>query len=286
MKSKILSLVTSIAVLLTVLCLREYNVFDKKLPSESSAEGELIVHFIDVGQGDSSFIELPNDETMLIDSGEAKYGDELSEYISSLGYNTIDYVVATHADADHIGGMAKVFEDFEIQSCYTSPVPSDTKTYNNFLTAVENEGLELYYPEQNEFIIDNDNFEIEVLGPNKSVKSSDTNNSSVVLEISYYEYDFLFTGDADYQTLLTYDLKEAEVLKVSHHGSRTGTDEQLLHIVSPQYAVISVAAKNRYSHPHREVVKLLSGISTYKTSESGTIIASCDRNRLTFSTEY
>lgn len=284
MKRRILSVVLVIVLLVGAFYFREYYIAQNRSLVETSADGELKVHYIDVGQGDSSFIELPNEETMLIDSGEAKYGDELSEYISSLGYKTIDYVVATHADADHIGAMATVFENFEIESCYTSPVPSNTKTYGKFLKAVEDEGIELNYPKQNDFIIDTENLEIEVLGP-KSEKSSDTNNSSVVLEISYYEYDFLFTGDADCETLLSYDLEEVEVLKVSHHGSRTGTNRELLDVVSPQYAVISVATKNKYSHPHEEVIRLLSGIVTYKTSESGTVVAFCDKNNLTFSTE-
>lgn len=285
MKRKIISVLSVIILFVGLFSFREYYLGKTNKASGNYNSELLKVHFIDVGQGDSSFIELPNSETMLIDSGEAKYGDKLTEYISSLGYKSIDYVVATHADADHIGGMAKVFDDFEIENCYTSTVDADTKTYDRFLESVKNEGIELNYPKQNDFIINDGNLEIEVLGHDGKEKSSDTNNSSVVLEISYYEYDFLFTGDADFQTLLKYDLDEVEVLKVSHHGSRTGTSRKLLNVLSPEYAVISVAAKNRYSHPHEEVIRLLSGIKTYKTSESGTVIAQCDKNKLEFSTE-
>lgn len=253
--------------------------------NNSNSYNELKVHYIDVGQGDSCFIECPNGETLLIDGGEAKYGETVSNYIASLGYSTVDYVVATHADADHIGGLYKVFEDFDVENCLTSFVPSKTKTYEKFCKAVEDEGIPLEKPTKNDMIIDEDNFDIEVVGPDTNKSYKDTNDASVVLLISYFDNDFLFTGDATAGVLKSYNIGDIEVLKASHHGSRTGISKTLANELSPEYTVISVGAKNKYNHPHKETLELLKNSKIYKTSDCGTITAICDKDTIEFSTE-
>lgn len=100
--------------------------------------GLLTVHFIDVGQGDSEFIELPNGETMLIDAGESEYGDKVTTYIYKQGYDTIDYVVATHLHSDHIGGMSNVIDNFNVKNFYTTSDMTITNTYEKLLDSVEN----------------------------------------------------------------------------------------------------------------------------------------------------
>lgn len=284
MKNKFIAILIVVLLILGVFCLRQCCFKNPEEIGETHSN-QIKVHFIDVGQGDSCFIELPNYKTMLIDSGDAKHSKTVTNYISSLGYNTIDYVVATHADADHIGAMADVFEDFEIKNCYTSSVKSNTKTYKDFKKAVDNEGIKLQYPQSNDYIVKENNLDVEVIGPLKNKKYTNTNDSSVVLEVSYFETDYLFTGDAGYQTLLEYNLEPIEVLKVSHHGSKTGTNKRLLGILSPKYAIISAAQRNRYHHPHKSVMNMLSGVTVYKTSESGTVTAQSDATHLTFITE-
>lgn len=254
-------------------------------PNDSSSYNELKVHYIDVGQGDSCFIECPNGTTMLIDGGESKYGETVSNYIASLGYSTIDYVIATHADSDHIGGLYKVFEDFDVKNCFTSFVSSKTKTYSKFCKSVKEEGIELKKPTSNDMIIDENNFDVEVIGPDKNKKYKNINDASVVLMISYFENDFLFTGDAPSKILEDYNIGDIEVLKASHHGSRTGVSKKLVNELSPEYTVISVASNNKYHHPHKETLQLLKNSKIYKTADCGTITAICDKDNIEFSTE-
>lgn len=296
MKKRIISLLVVIAVVISLYYIRInfYNTDNNPTANNSTSNnadgeiaasyGRLKVHFIDVGQGDSCFIELPNGESMLIDGGESKYGATVSNYISTLGYSNIDYLVATHGDADHIGGLYKVFEDFTVENCYTSPVEAKTKTYDKFVGAVEDEGIKLSKPLSGEYIVDEQNFDIEVVGPTKDLKN-DTNDASVVLLVSFYEYDFLFTGDASNDVLQEYNIGDIEVLKVSHHGSRTGVSKELIAELKPEYSVISVAAVNKYNHPHQETLDLLENTEIYKTSECGSITAVCDKASLEFITE-
>lgn len=279
MKKRLISLILAIAVFISLYLIRN-SLYDAQINSN-----QLKAHYIDVGQGDSCFIELPNGETMLIDGGQAKYGATVSNYISSLGYNSIDYLVATHGDADHIGSLYKIFDDFEVESCYTSCIPSNTKTYEKFLESVKDEGIELQMPNAGDFIIDEESLDIEVMGPDKQLISDDTNDASVVLLISFYDYDFLFTGDAPNNILEEYNIGDIEVLKASHHGSRTGVSQELINELSPEYSVISVAAQNRYNHPHSETLELLKNSEIYMTSENGNIMAVCDKDSLKFITE-
>lgn len=289
MKRKVVAILIVVLIILFAFCLRQccFKSAEESGETDNGNSKQIKVHFIDVGQGDSCFIELPNGKVMLIDSGDSKHAETVTNYIASLGYNTIDFVVATHADADHIGAMADVFEDFEIKNCYTSSVKSNTRTYKNFVKAVNDEGIKLKYPHSNDYIVNEKNLDVEVMGPLANKTYSNTNDSSVVLQVSYYKTDYLFTGDSEYNTLLEYNLEPIEVLKVSHHGSKTGTNKKLLNILMPKYAIISAAQRNRYNHPHIQVMNLLenAGVKIYKTSESGTITALSDATHLEFVTE-
>lgn len=292
MKKRLISSILIIALVFSLYCVRKYVLDDYNYNEQNGeistvvdVEGQLTVHYIDVGQGDSCFIEFPDGETMLIDGGVSKYADVVTGFISSLGYKSIDYLVATHGDSDHIGGLYKVFEEFEVKNCYTSVVPSNTKTYRNFKGAVKNEGIDCQTPFAGDFIIDEENLDVEVVGPFENVSRKDTNDASLVILISFYEYDFLFTGDASYEMLESYNIGDIEVLKASHHGSRTGVSYDLISVLSPEYSVISVGESNSYNHPHNETLDLLENSKIYMTSESGTISIDCDGNSLSFTTE-
>ena len=251
-----------------------------------ASEDELVAHFIDVGQGDSSFIELPNGDTMLIDAGTASYGDDIIEYIESLGYQDIDYVVATHPHADHIGGMAEVIDAFDIETVYMPKAVSTSKTYENLLETIQDKGLSIHTGRAGVEVLNTDDLTILMFAPVQE-EYSNLNNYSIVLKITYGDTSFLYTGDAeDSLDEITGDI-EADVLKVGHHGSDTSTTSDFLARVNPSYAVISVGEGNSYGHPALSTIELLEGYTSniYRTDLSGTVVISSDGVNINVDTE-
>ena len=260
----------------------------------SPADGAtLTVHFLDVGQGDSTFIELPDGETMLIDAGTEDYGDEVVAYIEALGYERIDYVVATHPHDDHIGGLAEVLESFEVGQLWAPDAESDTWSYEDFVEEAEEEDLKIHEACAGEEIVDeaDEDLSVEVLGPEEGLESEDLNDYSVVLYIEYEEISFLFTGDAAEEDLEDeveeLDAEEGgdadvDVLKVAHHGSDTGTDETLAEELSCEVAVISYEEGNSYGHPDQSVLDALedAGAEVYGTGANGTVVVESDGEEL------
>lgn len=251
-----------------------------------ASEDELVAHFIDVGQGDSSFIELPNGDTMLIDAGTASYGDDIIEYIESLGYQDIDYVVATHPHADHIGGMAEVIDAFDIETVYMPKAVSTSKTYENLLETIQDKGLSIHTGRAGVEVLNTDDLTILMFAPVQE-EYSNLNNYSIVLKITYGDTSFLYTGDAeDSLDEITGDI-EADVLKVGHHGSDTSTTSDFLARVNPSYAVISVGEGNSYGHPALSTIELLEGYTSniYRTDLNGTVVISSDGVNINVDTE-
>lgn len=244
----------------------------------------IVVHFLDVGQGDSEFIELPNGECMLIDAGTSDYSQTVIDSIEEYGYTSIDYVVATHPHADHIGGMREVIEAFDIGEVYMPKASSNTKTFENLLVAVSDKGLSLHTAKAGVEVYSDSSLKIEFLAPVGS-DYDDLNNYSSVVKITYGSNSFLFTGDAESvseEEMLSrdYESLSSDVLKVGHHGSGSSSTADFLSAVDPDYAVISCGAGNSYGHPHNEALERLSdtGAEVYRTDEQGTVTISCDGN--------
>lgn len=247
-------------------------------------EGELRVSFIDVGQGDSEFIELPNGETLLIDAGTNETGADVVSYISSLGYTSIDYVVGTHPHEDHIGGLDDVIRTFDVESVYMPKVTADTKTFEDVLDAVDEKGLTINTAKAGVTLVDGDGLSVKMLAPVLD-EYDNTNDYSAVIRIVYDDTSFIFMGDAEQyaEDLITGDV-DSDVLKVGHHGSSTSTGEAFLERVSPSYAVISCGLGNSYGHPHTETIEKLGGIPVFRTDEMGTIVATSDGSEISFRT--
>ena len=245
------------------------------------------VHYIDVNQADSIFIELSNDKTLLIDAGEADNSDKIIDYIKDLGYNKIDYLVATHPHADHIGGMKEVVEAFEIVSVYMPKVTTTTKTYENLLKAIDNKNLKIKTAKAGVNIVNDNDLNVEIIAPNKD-KYDDLNNYSVCIKLTYQDISYLFMGDAEVvsEKEITTDIK-ADVLKVGHHGSDTSSGNSFLEKVNPSYAIISVGENNSYGHPHKEVLNRLNkvGATIYRTDLNGNIIVKTDGKNIAIDTE-
>ena len=247
-------------------------------------EGELRVSFIDVGQGDSEFIELPNGETLLIDAGTNETGADVVNYIESLGYSSIDYVVGTHPHEDHIGGLDDVIRTFDVESVYMPKVTADTKTFEDVLDAVAEKGLSINTAKAGVSIVDGEDLSVKMLAPVLD-EYDNTNDYSAVIRIVYDDTSFIFMGDAEQyaEDLITGDV-DSDVLKVGHHGSSTSTGEAFLERVSPSYAVISCGLGNSYGHPHTETIEKLGGIPVFRTDEMGTIVATSDGSEISFRT--
>lgn len=248
----------------------------------------VIVNYFDVGQGDCEFIQLPNGKCMLIDAGTSDYANSIADKIEMLGYSKIDYVVATHPHADHIGGMTYVIENFDIGSIYMPRVSANTATFEKMLNAISDKGLKIDTAKAG-VTIDTEisGLDIEFLSP-VSDDYSDLNNYSAVLKIAYGKNSFLFTGDAEElveQEMLenSYANLNCDVLKVGHHGSRYSSSMDFLMAVNPKYAVIECGKDNSYGHPHEEALDNLNkiGAKIMRTDQSGDIKVISDGANIT-----
>lgn len=250
--------------------------------------GELTVHFLDVGQADSIFIELPNAQSMLIDAGDKNYGEGIVDYITDCGYSQIDYLIATHPHADHIGSMSYVVDNMDIGSVYMPKVSTNTKTYENLLTSISEKGLKIKSASAGLNIIDYDNLKADVVAPVK-IDKDNLNNCSIVFKLEYKNNSFLFTGDAEHEELkqITADLT-SDVLKVGHHGSGTSTNKKFLAQVNPSISVISLGKNNEYGHPHKSALNALKdcGCEIYRTDKDKTVVISSDGENLTVETNH
>lgn len=248
-----------------------------------SYSGIMKVHFIDVEQGDSILIELPNSKTMLIDAGESEYGDRVTTYIYTQGYDTLDYVVASHAHSDHIGGLANVINSFNVKNFYMTSAAHASNAYENMLISVKNNKADVHEVMAGDIILSEANLMIEVVAP-KVIDSEEQNNNSIVIKLTYGERKFLFTGDAekDEEDGIWTNIK-CDVLKVGHHGSNSSSTANFLKKVEPSYAVISCGSSNSYGHPTDDVLKRLNdrNIKTYRTDLQGTIIFETDGQSIT-----
>ena len=235
-------------------------------------EGEIIVSFIDVGQGDAILIRT-NENAVLIDAGEHHRRQAVLDELRAAEISRLCYVVATHPHSDHIGGLATILRDFEIGTLLLPDATNNSETFENFLEAIENHNIEIKIPVPGENILAGNIF-LQILSPPENF--SDINNNSIVLRMVHGETAFLFTGDAEAAAenflLATANLR-ADVLKVSHHGSRSSSSDAFLDAVSPEIAVISVGANNRFQHPHAEIIARLSarGVKIFRTDENGTV---------------
>lgn len=242
------------------------------------------VHFIDVGQGDAALI-LCDDKSMLIDGGKSKASDIIYTYLKKQGITHLDYVVCSHADEDHVGGLSGALSAVSAGAVYAPETEADTKAYLNFKRKTQEQGLEIQHPKHGDSFAFGSST-VQVLGPIDE-NTNERNNTSIVLKVQYGATSFLFTGDAEFDEehdILEqgYDLS-TDVLKVSHHGSAGATSYRFLREVLPKYAVISVGKDNAYGHPTEKVLSLLRDAETkvFRTDLQGDIIAASDGRNVT-----
>ena len=260
---------------------------DTSAPSDTAqASTNVTIKFIDVGQGEAILIALP-EKTVLIDAGPTGSAPKIAQVLQELGRDKIDYLVATHPDEDHIGGMADVISSTQIGTIYAPNKTNNTATYRKFLTAIQNNNLQITLAEAGTIIDQTDAYKLEILWPTKDANFPDTNDYSIIIKLTVGTKTFLFTGDAPTSAILDSNPGHIDVLKLSHHGSRTGTNEQLVRKLSPTYAVLSYALDNSYGHPMQSVLNALHkhSVEVWGTGANGTITITCDGTTIDISSE-
>ena len=233
----------------------------------------LKVYFLDVGQGDAIFVETPGKRQLLIDGGRNKKVVSLLGRIMPFGDKSIDVVIATHPDADHIGGLPEVFNRYDVSMFMEAGVESD-----NTLDDELHQQASSTLARRGQVINFGDGARLIILFPNQDVSNWETNRASIVAKLVYGDKSFLLTGDSpiDIENVLVRldrsDL-DVDVLKVGHHGSRTSTSLPFAEATSPEFTVVSAGKGNSYGHPHKEVIDILNKVGTriLNTAEHGTI---------------
>ncbi len=243
---------------------------------------DMRIHFIDVGQGDSTFIELGNGQTMIIDAGNPNNASQIISYIKELGYSYIDYVVATHPHSDHIGGMQAVIRTFDIGDMYMPGQAHTSVTFENLVDTIAEENITLHRAKAGVYILNDEKIKIDILAPFDE-EYSNLNNCSAVVRVKYGNTVALFTGDAEQQIeskILNSGI-DADILKVGHHGSDTASSGSFISAVTPKMAIISCGKSNSYGHPHYETLARLdnAGADIYRTDEVGTVIVTADMEK-------
>ena len=242
---------------------------------------------IDVGQGDCSLV-LCDGKTMLIDGGESSESSKVYAYLKAHGIDHLDYMIATHAHSDHIGGLSGALNYASVGTAFCSVTEYDSKTFSSMVKYLNNQGLKITVPNAGD-TFSLGSATVQILGPQR--KYDDPNDMSIVLKITYGETSFLFTGDAERTAEADildagYDLS-ATVLKVGHHGSDTSTSYLFLREIMPEYAVIQVGKDNSYGHPTEDTLSRLrdADVKVYRNDLQGTVICTSDGMSVTFSTE-
>lgn len=252
----------------------------------SVSNNKMIVHYINVGQGDSILVQV-NNKNMLIDAGPKDSKEQLISYLKSLKIESLDYVIATHPHEDHIGNMADVINNFHVVNFYAPKVESTTKTFEMMILALKNNNLKINVIKADMDSIDlGEGTTVSVFSPNKE-KYENLNNYSPIIKVEYGQNSFLFTGDAEKEVekeVLSagYNIS-ADVLKLGHHGSSSSTSEEFFKKVNPSIGVISLGIDNSYGHPHKETLDLIkkNNITLYRTDLDGNVVLVSDGQNIT-----
>ncbi|MGL4571363.1 MAG: ComEC/Rec2 family competence protein [Clostridium sp.] len=246
------------------------NDTDNKSKSEDLLS-ESKVHFINTGNSDA--ILITGSKNILIDGGDNDDEKSLVKYIKDQGVKSLDYMIATHPHADHIGALDAVLKAFKVNNLLVANGSSTSDTYTDFINAAANKKVSPSVPLEGRKFELNYNSYIQIFNTNGG---SDANEESLVALYVNGNDKFLFTGDAEKGTEkeILSKMIDVDVLKVSHHGSRTSTTSEFLNKVNPEYAVLTVGKDNKYNHPHKETMDKLKNknIKVHRTDECGNVI--------------
>lgn len=260
----------------------------KKETQPSYTGGELKVHFLNVGQGLSVLVQSEG-QTLIYDGGDRKTSSFVVSYLKEQQVESIDYLISSHYDSDHMAGLIGCLKAFDVKNVISSDYVHDSQLYTSFVNAVEDKGLQMQHPSVGTtFQLGSASFEI--LAPS-SINPSDSNNNSVAIKVTNGNNSIVLTGDAESPSEAAMcssgiDLS-CDVLVLGHHGSATATSWDFLQATIPEYAVVSCGIENQYGHPDKDTMDKLQsmGIQVYRTDKQGTITVTSDGTNLTWSTE-
>ncbi len=247
---------------------------------------EIAVHFLDVGQGDSTLFQTPQG-SILVDCGENDFQERVVEYLHAQGIYELEYFIITHPDSDHMGGAPYILENIKVKKFIINGQEKDTKFFTDTLDVIENREIDhdIAYPGD---VIQLGALQISVLGPYRlDFSDSEWNNASLILYATYGNRSFLLTGDAEKEgeaDLLKYhkfDI-DCDVFSAGHHGSKTSNSKELLEAATPQYVVISCGKDNKHKHPNQEALDVFAsvGATVFRTDELGSIVFVTDGENL------
>ena len=255
-------------------------------------EDRLVMHFIDVGQGDCTFIAA-NGATMLVDCGEYAVSSDVISYLRSMGVTRLDYLIATHPHSDHMGGMGRIINAFDIGEVIVPHIPDEQLPtavfYDKFLEGCESRGLRIQEAKAGT-VLELGRASAEIIAP-AGERYEDINNYSVGLLITHGSNSFLLTGDAEAEAeadmLFSDRLRRVTLYKAGHHGGSRSSTKEFLELIKPQTAVISCGAENPYGHPSDAVLERLGRYTDkiYRTDLCGSIVFESDGAKLSVRTE-
>ena len=257
-------------------------------PEPTKEVGEMKVHFLDVGQGLSILVQ-SDGQTMIYGGGDKSTSSFVVSYLQKQNVTTIDYLISSHYDSDHMAGLIGCLNAFDVKNVISSDYEHDSKLYQSFIQTVADKGLTMQHPAVGtEFSFGSGSFQI--LAP-ATIDPNDSNKNSVAIKLTNGDNSFIFTGDAESTSEKAMcesgiDLS-CDVLVPGHHGSATATSWDFLQATVPEYAVISCGKDNQYGHPDKDVMDKLESmdIHVYRTDKQGTIVAVSDGTTITWNQE-
>ena len=250
----------------------------------------LSVHIIDVGQGDSILIKTPSDKKILIDGGNEDSEHIIKSYLRKEKVKSLDIIIATHPDSDHIGSLDYVVDKFDVKSIYMPDQNPNSSSYKNLIKACKNKNLDINYLFKGDTLNVDEYINLLVLSP--SYIQQDNNLNSIVFNLNYKNKSFLFTGDCEetneIDIINSFDLNDVDFLKVAHHGSSSSSTAEFINKTSPDVAVISCGYKNQYGHPHQSTLDTLeeNNVLTYRTDINGDMVFYSDGSTITTKHKY
>jgi competence protein ComEC len=239
---------------------------------------KMSIHFLDVGQSDSIFIEVIGGKNMLIDAGNNQSGPKIVQYLQRLGVNKIDYIVSTHPHHDHIGSLDDIIVNFSIGKLYTSNVTHDTASFYDVLKAIKKYKISVHNVKKEKKLKLAEDISVEIIGPLVDSYAS-INEQSIIVHLVHLDKSFLFMADAgipaEKKLLLKKKNLKADVLKLGHHGADSASSNTFIKKVKPEIAVITVGKNNSYHYPSTSVLRTLQNhyVKVLRTDQLGTITA-------------